>query len=121
MMTLEDYMHLPKKRLAEMLVERDKEQQEKLVTVPFNPPYPMMPPIIVQGEQHPYCYEPGGTCTNPHMDCINCPRHGHTGGYWSTGTSINKQTTQTTLSDLEILNTKLKNNTGEEPQCEVKA
>lgn len=22
----------------------------------------------------PLCYEPGGTCTNPHMDCINCPK-----------------------------------------------
>jgi len=21
------------------------------------------------------CYEPGGTCTNPHMDCINCPKY----------------------------------------------
>lgn len=20
------------------------------------------------------CYEPGGTCINPHSDCINCPR-----------------------------------------------
>lgn len=20
------------------------------------------------------CYEPGGTCTNPHMDCMNCPK-----------------------------------------------
>lgn len=22
----------------------------------------------------PLCWEPGGTCTNPQMDCINCPR-----------------------------------------------
>lgn len=21
------------------------------------------------------CYEVGGTCTNPHMDCINCPKY----------------------------------------------
>ena len=21
----------------------------------------------------PKCYEPGGTCINPHKDCINCP------------------------------------------------
>ena len=23
--------------------------------------------------REPKCYEPGGTCTNPHKDCINCP------------------------------------------------
>lgn len=22
----------------------------------------------------PLCWEPGGTCTNPQMDCVNCPR-----------------------------------------------
>ena len=27
-------------------------------------------PAIVR----PLCWEPGGTCTNPQMDCINCPR-----------------------------------------------
>lgn len=25
-------------------------------------------------EQVPPCYAPGGICTNPQMDCINCPR-----------------------------------------------
>lgn len=24
--------------------------------------------------REPKCYEPGGTCTNPHMDCVNCPK-----------------------------------------------
>lgn len=24
--------------------------------------------------REPKCYEPGGTCTNPHMDCMNCPK-----------------------------------------------
>lgn len=33
------------------------------------------------------CYSPYGVCTNPHMDCINCPKRG-TGGTWSTNTSI---------------------------------
>ena len=33
------------------------------------------------------CYSPYGTCTNPQMDCINCPKRG-TGGTWSTNTSI---------------------------------
>lgn len=29
------------------------------------------------------CYAPNGICTNPQMDCINCPKRG-TGGTWST-------------------------------------
>ena len=33
------------------------------------------------------CYAPNGICTNPQMDCINCPKRG-TGGTWSTNTSI---------------------------------
>jgi hypothetical protein len=33
------------------------------------------------------CYSPNGICTNPQMDCINCPKRG-TGGTWSTNTSI---------------------------------
>ena len=35
----------------------------------------------------PPCYAPNGICTNPQMDCINCPKRG-TGGTWSTNTSI---------------------------------
>lgn len=36
------------------------------------------PPITTPWYQtldtrEPKCYEPGGTCTNPHRDCINCP------------------------------------------------
>lgn len=33
------------------------------------------------------CYAPNGICTNPQMDCINCPKRG-TGGTWSTSTNI---------------------------------
>lgn len=33
------------------------------------------------------CYAPNGICTNPQMDCINCPKRGD-GGTWSTNTSI---------------------------------
>jgi len=33
------------------------------------------------------CYAPDGICTNPQMDCINCPKRG-TGGTWSTNISI---------------------------------
>lgn len=36
---------------------------------------------------NPPCYAPNGICTNPQMDCINCPKKG-TGGTWSTNTSI---------------------------------
>ena len=43
--------------------------------------FPIMP-------QRPLCYEPGGTCTNPHMDCINCPKKTTGGGFnTSSGTS----------------------------------
>lgn len=36
------------------------------------------------------CYAPNGICTNPQMDCINCPKHG-AGGTWSTSTNTIKQ------------------------------
>ena len=44
-------------------------------------------PITVR----PHCWEPGGTCTNPQMDCVNCPRK-TTGGMFNTqfGTSTLK-------------------------------
>lgn len=37
--------------------------------------------------EFPPCYAPNGICTNPQMDCINCPKRG-TGGFWTTNTSI---------------------------------
>ena len=36
------------------------------------------------------CYAPDGICTNPQMDCINCPKRG-TGGMWSSSTNLNKE------------------------------
>lgn len=59
MLTKEDYMKLPKERLAELLVERDRQL-----------------PIIVQpfGSKIIPCYAPDGICTNPQRDCINCPK-----------------------------------------------
>lgn len=81
-MKKEDYMKLSKERLAELLAERDN--------APSVIPNIQPAPIMIQ-PYHPLCYEPGGVCTNPQMDCINCPKHG--GGYYSTfGTStcINK-------------------------------
>ena len=38
----------------------------------------------------PLCWEPGGTCTNPHMDCINCPRK-------TTGEMLNTSSGTSTL------------------------
>ena len=58
-MTKEDYMHLPKERLAEMLVARDN--QPTISYIPFQ-------------STRLQCYEPGGICTNPFRDCIDCPR-----------------------------------------------
>lgn len=46
--------------------------------------YPTMP-------QRPLCWEPGGACTNPQMDCINCPRRTTGGGFnTASGTSTSK-------------------------------
>ena len=79
-MKKEDYMKLSKERLAELLEERD------MITI--NTPY-IYSPIV---DNSPKCYEPNGTCINPQMDCINCPRHRTTGGNWSTSTNvINKE------------------------------
>lgn len=74
-MTKEDYMRLPKERLAELLVERDLK--------------PIIP--IYVGASHPFCYEENGVCTNPFHDCINCPRQFGSGGTYTTntGTGIN--------------------------------
>lgn len=63
-MTKKDYMCLPKERLAELLVERDNAQS----FIPYFPIY------------RPHCWEPGGLCTNPMRDCINCPAKYSSGG-----------------------------------------
>ena len=55
MLTKEDYMKLPKERLAELLTERDL----PVIHLPFIHTTP--------------CYAPDGICTNPQRDCINCP------------------------------------------------
>lgn len=39
---------------------------------------------------NPPCYAPNGICTNPQMDCINCPKRG-TGGTWSTSINTVKE------------------------------
>lgn len=49
--------------------------------------FPFMQEIM--SNYNPPCYAPDGICTNPQMDCINCPKRG-TGGTWSTSTNIIK-------------------------------
>ena len=48
--------------------------------------------IVGSGFQNgfPPCYAPDGICTNPQMDCINCPKRG-TGGTWTTSTNTIKE------------------------------
>lgn len=58
-MTKEDYMFLPKERLAELLAERDA--QDKIDYTPID--------LFI-----PHCYDPDGVCTNPLKDCTNCPK-----------------------------------------------
>jgi hypothetical protein len=59
-MTKEDYMRLPKARLAELLAERDA-LEERFRGIPL------------QTWQHP-CSDPSWPCINPQHDCVNCPR-----------------------------------------------
>lgn len=83
-LSFEDYMCLPKERLAELLVEKDR----KSVVPPIPEPQPV--PFVVPSVQPP-CFSDNGICTNPHHDCINCPKIYSTGGQWSTnagGTTI---------------------------------
>lgn len=75
-MTKEDYMHLSKERLAELLAERDlRDNISNPNTTPSLECY----------------YNPNGKCTNPFHDCVNCPRQWGSGGtITTTNTNINK-------------------------------
>ena len=88
-MTKEDYMKLTKQRLAELLAERDIEKQMsdtlKQRGETSNFPFPALNGVP--------CFAPGGYCTNPHHDCINCPGKQDNGIYinhTTTGTINNK-------------------------------
>ena len=61
-LTKEDYMRLPKERLAELLVEMDSHPIQDMREIPVMPT-----PKTKWGCD-------GTICTNPQMDCINCPR-----------------------------------------------
>lgn len=76
-LTKKDYMRMPKERLAELLELRDKadELMDRIA-----------PPSIVVAPYTPPCYAPDGICTNPQMDCVNCPKRCLTSGRWSTDT-----------------------------------
>ena len=56
-------MRLPKERLAEIILEMQGETKIEYI-----------PPFSYVNNSVP-CYAPGGICTNPQMDCINCPKH----------------------------------------------
>lgn len=71
MLTKEDYMKLPKERLAELLAERDL----PVTHLPFSQTLP--------------CYTPDGICTNPQRDCINCPKRGTNIGVITTTNTTN--------------------------------
>lgn len=61
-LTKEDLMRLPKERLAELILEMDSHpvKDNNFPTFPSSP------------RQNWWC--DGYICTNPQMDCINCPR-----------------------------------------------
>lgn len=66
----------------------------KIGDVDFIDYMPIRTPVAVPSGFYPLnpaCWEPGGTCTNPHFDCINCPRK-TTGGSFSTNTSSGTST-----------------------------
>ena len=75
-LTKEDYMRLPKERLAELLVELNQP------IIKIDPGIPEVPQI-----QRWKGWCDGTVCTNPQMDCINCPRTLHYGINISTADS----------------------------------
>lgn len=100
-MIKEDYMKLSKERLAELLVEKDRKIflfESQLLTKQYTPgdffPY-------ITEKQNPPCWAPGGYCSNPFHDCINCPQQwgGGVGTSISTdgtGVQVNQSFKETT-------------------------
>ena len=75
-MKKEDYMKLPKETLARELERRDETYGLDLRGIPI------VNPIDIP------CWAPGGYCSNPQMDCINCPRP-HSNDSFVTVTKLN--------------------------------
>ena len=63
-MRKEDYMKLSKERLAELLEEYDNRNRMHSDWSYFGENNTNLVP----------CWAPGGYCSNPYRDCINCPR-----------------------------------------------
>lgn len=80
-LTKADYMRLSKERLAELLVEMDS-----------HPIEPIQIPVMPTTPSGWGC--DGTICTNPQMDCINCPRK-------TTGGTITSPNTATGISTLK--------------------
>lgn len=73
LLTKEDYLKLGIDRLAELNVEKDKLlYKQDTQYVPYIPYISRVPYCEITTS--PLCYEEGGVCTNPQMDCINCPK-----------------------------------------------
>ena len=77
-MTKDDFMKLPKERLAELLAENETQTSK----------YP-----FVINEEYVPCWAPNGWCSNPFHDCINCPKQS-TGGSWTTNTTTSSKNEQ---------------------------
>lgn len=73
-MLFQDYMKLSKKRLAELLAERDMHDYIGSVGT-FNPTE-VVP-----------CWSEGGYCSNPYHDCINCPKLSNNNNNTTTSTA----------------------------------
>jgi len=56
-LTKEDYMRLPKERLADLLVERDNEKVEPIVIPPINVPTPVYPCTPWWKDNMVYCHQ----------------------------------------------------------------
>lgn len=73
-MIVDDYMKLSKRRLAELLAERDAMDA---LTKQINAQKQVQ---IGTGAYYPPCFAEDGMCTNPFKDCINCPKRWTFGG-----------------------------------------
>lgn len=71
MLTKNDLMKFSKERLCELLLEEWSKKENVLKPFEF--------PSLGRDE----CFH-GGPCTNPHYDCINCPRQFISSGTIST-------------------------------------
>ena len=60
-------------------ISDDEAQQPQPISVPF---------VRIVDDCVAKCWEPGGVCSNPHRDCINCPKDWNLGFTTHVGTSI---------------------------------